>query len=562
MNGDAQLSIIHGIKLSEQPGLGALTIPGFLREVTERYADKEALVQRTPESVVRWSYRKLWDRSFEVARALKACGVGKDSRVGILMTNTPEFLATMFGASLAGGVAVALNTFSTGPELEFLLKASGVSILLFERSIAGKDFAATLTELEPAISTAKPGALQSQAFPFLNRLIVVDKAGATTGAIEPWDTFLKHAKKTPPELIEASAAQTKPADLAVIFFSSGTSGQPKGIMHAHRAVAVQWWRMAHLFSLKDDVRCWTANGFFWSGNFCMVIGNAFSSGGSIVLQSVFNPEESLDLMQAERVTYPIGSLHQWSRLESAPNWCNVDLSSLHYLDYRYPNRDQGTIATNWRMPLAYGATETLAINCATNGLKGEDLAADCYGQPLSGLTMKIVDPLTGAIVPRGERGEIAVKGVTLMMGYLGKTLEESFDDEGFYRTGDGGYIDVQGLLYFEGRLSDIIKTGGANVSPIEIDLAIRSHPNIKLTQTIGVPDKLLGEMVVSCVVPNEGASIDEDTLRAYLKDRLASFKIPRRVLVMQESEMALTGSNKVKAGALKEIAAKLLAGAD
>lgn len=557
MSGDAQLSIVHGPPVSEQPGLGALTIPGFLREVTERYADKEALVQRAAENVVRWTYRELWERSFEVARALKACGVGKDSRVGILMTNTPEFLASMFGTSLAGGVAVALNTFSTGPELSYLLKASGVSILLFEHTIAGKDFAAVLTELEPAIKTAKPGALQSEAFPFLNRLAVVG-GDAPGGAIEAWPDFLKHAKKTAPAMIEASAAQTKPADLGVIFFSSGTSGQPKGIMHAHRAVAVQWWRMPHLFSLKDDVRCWTANGFFWSGNFSMVIGNALASGGSIVLQSVFNPEESLELMQAERVTYPIGSLHQWSRLESAPNWRTVDLSSLHYLDYRYPNRDQGTIQTDWRMPLAYGATETLAINTATLGLKGEELPADCYGLPLSGLTLKIVDPATGAIVPRGERGEIALKGVTLMMGYLGKTLEECFDDEGFYRTGDGGYIDSDGLMYFEGRLTDIIKTGGANVSPIEIDLAIRAHPDVKVTQTIGVPDKLLGEMVVSCVVPNEGAAIDEDTLRAYLKERLASFKVPRRILVLQESEMAMTGSNKVKAGALKELAAKRL----
>lgn len=560
MAGQPQLSIVHGPPLSEQPGLGALTIPGYLREIAERYSDNEALVQRTAGGVVRWSYRELWERSVEVARALKACGIGKDSRVGILMTNTPQFLAGMFGTSLAGGVAVALNTFSTAPELAYLLQASGVSILLFERTVAGKDFAAMLAELEPAIKAAEPGQLRSETFPFLTRLAAVGEPPG--GAIESWADFLAHGVQILPSLIEATAAQTKPADLGVIFFSSGTSGQPKGIMHAHRAVTVQWWRMPHLFSTKGDVRCWTANGFFWSGNFSLVIGNALSSGGSIVLQSTFSPEDSLDLMQAERVTYPIASLHQWSRLESAPNWRKVDLSSLRYLDYRYPNRDQGTIRTDWRMPLAYGATETLAINTATLGLKGEDLPADCYGLPLTGLTLKIVDPITGTIVPRGERGEIAMKGVTLMLGYLGKAPEECFDDEGFYRTGDGGYLDAEGRMYFEGRLSDIIKTGGANVSPIEIDLAIRAHPDVKVTQTIGVADKLLGEVVVSCIVANEGAATDEAGLRAYLKERLASYKVPRRILVLQESEMAMTGSNKVKASALRELAAKRLAEAD
>lgn len=560
MSGDVTLSIVHGPPLDALPGLSALTIPDFLRDVTTRFADNEALVQRTPEGVRRWTYRELWERSVEAARALQACGVGKDSRVGILMTNTPEFLAAMFGTALAGGVAVALNTFSTAPELAQLLKASDVSILLFERAIAGKDFAAVLNELDPAIASAKPGELQSKSFPFLRRLAVVGAPAG--GAIESWPDFIKHAAQTPPALIEATAAQTKPSDLGVIFFSSGTSGAAKGIMHSHRAVAVQWRRMPHLFSTKGDVRVWTANGFFWSGNFALVIGNALAAGGSLVLQSVFDPEAALELMQAERVTYPIASLHQWSRIEAAPNWRTVDLSSLYYLDYRFPNRDQGTIQSDWRMPLAYGTTETLAINCATLGLKGEELAADCYGLPLHGLTLKVVDPITGAIVPRGERGEIALKGVTLMTGYLGKASEDTFDAEGFYRTGDGGYLDADGLMYFEGRLSDIIKTGGANVSPIEIDLAIRAHPDVKVTQTIGVPDKLLGEMVVSCIVPNEGASIDEEGLRAYLKERLASFKVPRRVLVLQDADMAMTGSNKVKAGALRELVAKRLVSAN
>ena len=126
------------------------------------------------------------------------------------------------------------------------------------------------------------------------------------------------------------------------------------------------------------------------------------------------------------------------------------------------------------------------------------------GEPLPGNTLKIVDPLTGAIVPRGERGEIAVKGPTLMLGYIGIPLDETLDEEGFFRTGDGGYIDERGRLFWEGRLNDIIKTGGANVSPVEVDGVLADHPGVKVSQTVGVPHETLGEMVVACVVPQRG----------------------------------------------------------
>ena len=150
-------SLVSGTPLSAEPGLGALTIPGYLREVTERFAEREALVWRAEDRVERWTYASLWERSVEVARALIACGVGKDSRVGILMTNRPEFLAAAFGTALAGGVIVTLNTFSTRPELEHLLRASSVSILLFERCIAKKDFAAILARARACSAPGRSG---------------------------------------------------------------------------------------------------------------------------------------------------------------------------------------------------------------------------------------------------------------------------------------------------------------------------------------------------------------------------------------------------------------------
>jgi fatty-acyl-CoA synthase len=414
-----------------------------------------------------------------------------------------------------------------------------------------------LRDLEPASATAKPGEVHVTKFPFLRRLVTV---GAETdgGAVESWRDFLQHGASVPAALAEAIADTAKPADTGVLFFSSGTTSMPKGIIHSHRAVTLQWWRMPRMFGTHGDVRFWTSNGFFWSGNFSLVLGNALSSGGSLVLQSTFLSGEALDLIQKERVNFPMARPHQWARMAEEPDYAKADFSHVSYVDSDKSGAKHPTINTAWRMPQSFGTTETLAINCSVREEDKAEVDDRCYGSPLSGNILQIVDPVTGIAVPQGARGELAIKGPTLMMGYLGKTTEQCFDEKGYYRTGDGGYVDTKGRLYWEGRLSDIIKTGGANVSPVEIDVAIAAIAGVKVTQTVGVPDDLLGEVVVSCIVPQDGATFDEAAIRNTLKSQLASYKIPRRILFFREDEMPMAGSAKVKAGALRELALKRL----
>jgi fatty-acyl-CoA synthase len=556
------LSIAKGPPLSEEPGLGTLTLPGFLREVTSRFADREALVLHSPNGVERWSYAALWDRAFEVARALLALGVGKGSRVGVMMTNRPEWISAVFGVGLAGGVAVTLSTFSTPRELEYLLQISGVTILLFERTVLKKDFAALLGELEPGIQTAPPGRLASAKFPFLRYLAAVGHTPAAEkggGAIESWSDFLAHGEATARALVEATAATVIPANPGVLFFSSGSTSLPKGILGSHRSVAIQCWRWRRIFALEDDVRCWTANGFFWSGNFTMAMACTFAAGGTLVLQPTFAAAEALDLMQAERVTLAHAWPHQWAQLVEAPNWSRVNLSSLRYVDANGPMARHPTVSTRWLEPRwAYGNTETFTINCIFPSDTPPEVAGETHGVPLPGNTLKIVDPQTGATVPRGERGEIAVKGPTLMLGYIDVPIDETLDEDGFFRTGDGGYMDEAGRLVWEGRLSDIIKTGGANVSPVEIDGVLAGYPGLKIGRTVGVPHTTLGEIVVSCVVPHDGVTLEEAPIRDFLKERLASYKVPRRVLFFREDELSMTGNAKVKSSSLRALAAKLL----
>ncbi|WP_067657523.1 class I adenylate-forming enzyme family protein [Nocardia harenae] len=551
-------AIAAGPPLADEPGLGPLTLPGFLREVTARYGDREAL--RVPGGVS-WTYRDLHAHAVEVAQALRAAGVGKDSRVGVLMTNRPEWLAAVFGTALAGGVAVALSTFSTPAELDHLLRVSGVSVLLFERHVARADFAAVLGELEPALAETAPGALRSAAYPFLRHLAVVGEARG--GAVEEWATFLARGADEPVELVHAAADSVQPGDTAVLFFSSGTTSKPKGIRSAHRGVAVQMWRFARMFGFgpDDTVRCWTANGFFWSGNFGQALGATLAAGGTLVLQRLFDAAEAVALIESERVTFPVAWPHQWAQLAGAPNWAEADLSSLTFVDRHTPAAAHRTVTTDWtECGHAYGNTETFTITTCYPARTPDEVHAGSSGPPLPGVTVKIADPLTGAVLGRGESGEICVKGPTLMLGYLGIPLDETLDADGYFHTGDGGYLDDVDRLYWEGRLTDIIKTGGANVSPLEVDEELARFPGVKVGRTVGVPHETLGEVVVACVVPQPGAEVDGEALRGFLRERLASYKVPRHVLHFAEEEFTLTGSAKIKSSELRELAAKRLAG--
>lgn len=196
-----------------------------------------------------------------------------------------------------------------------MLETSGVEILLFERNVLKTDFAAALTDLEPQIGTAGAAEVHSAKFPFLRHVAMVGKK-AEGESIESWDEFLTHGEPQSRELVEASAAAVLPSDVAVLFFSSGSTSKPKGILSAHRGVSIQMWRFRRMygFSPELNIRCWTANGYFWSGNFAMALGNTLASGGSLVLQPTFDPSEALELIEKERVNFPFAWPHQWAQL--------------------------------------------------------------------------------------------------------------------------------------------------------------------------------------------------------------------------------------------------------
>jgi len=551
-------STIRGTPLADEQ-LGAVTLGGFLREVCRKYAKKEALVFHPPEgSVERLTYEQVWETAFTVARALAARGVTKETRVGLLATNRPEWVTAMFGIALAGGTCVTLSTFARADELAYMLRVADVSLLILEREVLRRDFANELIEVCPELADTR-GEVQSTGLPFLRRAVCIGKS-APTGAFELWSDFLQNGPLSPTRLLEAIGEEVSPADRGLVFFSSGSTAKPKAILHTHRAAAIQCWRWRRIFAVDPDVRTWTANGLFWAGNFAMALGTTFAAGGSLVLQRYFEPGESLKLMQDERVSLPLAWPHQWAALASDPAFLEVDLSKLRYVGEASPLRAHPTVRTNWQEPLsAYGTSETLTLSTVhPSGTPAADVEGN-HGLPLPGNTVRIIDSEMGRSLKRGEIGEIAVKGPTLMLGYLRVPREDTFDEEGFYRTGDCGYVDDEGRLHWHGRTSDKIKSGGADISPLEINDVLRECPGVKIAETVGVPHNTLGEEVVSCVVPKEGATFEEGQLRAFVSKRLSSYKVPRRILFVQESDLRFTDTKKVKTKELRELAKGRLA---
>lgn len=542
-----RLSQVSGPVLGEEAGLGSLTLPGFFYEVCQRYARNQALFWRDLSGEERhYTYSQLYDRSSEIAQALVAAGVGKGARVGVLMSNRPEWIMTCFGIAMAGGVVVALNTFSTEQELAHQISVADIEILFFEQGVANKNFVSMLLDILGSESQNTSGNFFSTIFPFLRRVICVDDV--EVNYIEPFEKFLLLANKVEQKLVLAMIEKCHPADDALIFFSSGTTAMPKAIQQSHRAATLQSWRAGQWYQLDSQARFWSANGFFWSGNFAMALGGTLSVGACLILQRYFVAEEAVELLSSQRVTCVFAWPHQYAQLRDTKAWQHADFSAMNRVDPKNIFSSHPTFDCQWLEPNGYGATETFTFVC---GAAGSDINDGSFGPVLPGNTVRIVDQESGDILPWGQTGEIIVKGPTTTRGYLQVPVENIFDENGFFHTQDAGYFTEHGSLVWIGRIGDMIKTGGANVSPAEVDAVIIDHPSVQSSITVGIKDSLLGEKVVACVVAEAGFTLQENDIISFVKKTLASYKVPRHVLFFSSAELPMTGSNKIKRNDLK-----------
>jgi acyl-CoA synthetase (AMP-forming)/AMP-acid ligase II len=221
----------------------------------------------------------------------------------------------------------------------------------------------------------------------------------------------------------------------------------------------------------------------------------------------------------------------------------------------------GLESDRWGVDASYGLSETFTVVSMLPADTPAEVRAQSSGKALPGMEVRIVDPLTGAPCSVGEHGEIAVRGVTMMRGYHKVPREHTFDVDGWFRTQDGGSLDAEGHLHWTGRLSNLVKTGGANVSPLEIEGALRAYPGLRAALAVGVPHPTLGEALVLCAIadPDAGVAPDGEAIRSFLRERLAAYKVPRRILFFAPGELAYTGNQKIQVGPLREAALARLA---
>ena len=292
----------------------------------------------------------------------------------------------------------------------------------------------------------------------------------------------------------------------------------------------------------------------------MALGATLAAGATLLLQELFEPGAALALAARERATSLQVWPHQSKAMAEHPDAARHDLGSVTKIEFGSPLARLTRLEKDvWGIYASYGLSETFTLATSLPALTPPERRKGTNGPPLPGTQVRIVDPHTGALLAAGEKGEIAVRGLTLMSGYAKVEPELYLDADGFYHTQDGGLLDARGELHWTGRLSNLIKTGGANVSPMEIEERAGRFAGVRSAHAVGVPHPTLGEAIVLCVVPTEGAAVDVPRLEVFLREALSAYKLPRAVFVLGPGEVAYTGSQKVQLEPLRERALARLA---
>jgi len=527
-----------------------LTLGRLLEDAVARFGPREALVFEDR----RLRYAELGAEVRRLARGLVGAGVVKGARVAMLLPSSPEAVVSLFAVAAVGAVGVPLNTFAPIRELSWILRHADVSLLLMQPRLLGHAWLEDLLAAHPELGSATPGRIRCPALPSLRRIFCLGLE-APRGAVEPWSELLAAGHSVPDALLEAIGQEVLPTDDGLLIYTSGSTGTPKGVLHRQRAAAIQSYRFAEQLRLTPEDRVWTAQPFFWTAGLCMSLGATLAAGACLLLQDHFEAGAALELMEQERATTAHAWAHQHKALGEHPSAGRRDLSSLSKLPPTSPlARIAGIQADTWGPQGAYGLTETFTIAASIPSDAPAELRRSTSGRALPGVEIRVVDPESGQPLAPGQAGELAVRGVTLMCGYAKRLPEEVLDAAGFFRTGDGGWIDEEGYLYWTGRLGDMIKTGGANVSPQEIERALEGFEGLLAARAVGIPHPTLGEVVVLCAVPRAGDVPSEEALRQHLRQRLSSFKVPRCVLFFAASELELTGNQKIRLAPLRAAA--------
>jgi fatty-acyl-CoA synthase len=528
------------------------TLGTLLDEAAGRWSAREALTYEGQ----RWSFAALQTDVDRTARAFIALGIQAGERVALWMPNRPEWLYTFFALAKIGAVVVPINTRFRTSDLAYVLWQSDATTLITVDRSGPVDYLAMVHELCPSLASSRPGQLHVEQFPQLRHVVIL---GAHPGpGAHPWDALMTGAAAVSPAALAQRHHHVDPDATVLTLYTSGTTGFPKGVMHSHNIQRTVIDAGSRMGITPQDVILMYLPLFHVFGLYEGVLMSVVT-GARMVLTTVFDPEEVLRLMAQEGATILNGFDTHFHALTTHPDCATLDRRRLRTGLFatgmassepaaRQTQRLLGPTVTGW------GMTE---IGCGVmrsfldSPEEDRCLASGCA---LPGYEATVMDPETGAPIPYGTRGELWVRGYSVMQGYYKQPEATAavIDAAGWLHTGDMVTMREDGTIRFFGRYKDLLKVGGENVDPIEVEGFLLRHPAIDQVQIIGVPDPRLSEVPCACVIPKPGAEVTQEALVAFCRGQLASFKIPRYTVMLDAFPM--TSSGKVQKFKLRDIA--------
>ncbi len=516
------------------------TIPDLL-QARATQADDAVLI--APGS--RMTFGEADRESARLAARLLAAGVGKGTRLGVLYPNGCPWLIAWLAAARIGALTVPLSTFAPGPELARALRHTDVHAVLMAGAFAGDSLAARLEAGLPGLAESRPE-LYLEATPHL-RWVCVDQGTPR------WSRELPGPASA--SLVLEAEREVVPADQLAVVITSGATAAPKSVVHTHGSLVRHAALLAARRALGPHDRIYSPMPFFWVGGLTMVVLATYCSGAGAVVQERFEPGEALDLIERERVTQVSCWPNAARQLAEHPTFPRRDLSAVRGGTLLEALPPDSRPSSPDLAPNVLGMTETGGPHTGSDDpyrplperLRGT------IGRGLPGMEHIIVSRETGLPQPLGDEGELFVRGAFLMDGIYKRERHEVFTPDGWYPTGDLGWFGADGHLRFAGRGGTMIKTGGSNVSPAEVETALLELPEVSAAFVFGIPAGDRGEDVAAVIVARGPGRLDVDQLRAAARARLSSYKVPRHIEVLDDANVPMLPTGKVDLAALREL---------
>ncbi|WP_121257630.1 AMP-binding protein [Nocardioides ferulae] len=511
-----------------QPPLLEETIGANLARTVAARPDGEALVEVATGR--RWTWAELDRDVDDLARGLLAAGLEKGDRVGIWAPNCAEWTLVQYATARIGVVLVNVNPAYRSHELAFAVEQSGLRMLLAVSRFKTSDYAAMIE----GIRADQPG---------LERVVLIDT--------DDWAALVDEGRSVADDAVAARAATLDPGDPINIQYTSGTTGRPKGATLSHRNILNNGYLTTELIELGAEDRLCIPVPFYHCFGMVMANLGSTSHGATMVIPApAFDPEVTLRTIAAERCTAVYGVPTMFIAMQNHPTFAEHDLGSLRtgimagsVCPVEVMRRcidDMGMT----QVSIAYGMTETSPVSCQTRPDDDLERRTATIGRVHPHLEIKVVDPTTGQTVDRGTPGEFCTRGYSVMLGYWEEPAKtaEAVDADGWMHTGDLAVMREDGYCEIVGRIKDMVIRGGENIYPREIEEFLYTHPDIEDVQVVGVPDERYGEELCAWVRLRSGAaSIDADAVREFATGKIAHYKIPRYVMVVEEFPMTVTG---------------------